>query len=54
MKILISTLGTGQYSESNYKFDEELITTSYFPFAVYQKYNPDSSFIMMTEKAREK
>lgn len=52
MKILISTLGTGQYSESNYKFDEELITTSYFPFAVYQKYNPDSSFIMMTEKAR--
>ena len=61
MKILISTLGLGQlnketnlysYSETNYKFVSGIITTPYFPFAVYQIYNPDSVYIPMTEKAK--
>lgn len=61
MRILISTLGKGQlnketnsysYAESNYKFNTEIISTPYFPFAVYQIHKPDSVFILMTEKAR--
>jgi hypothetical protein len=61
LRILISSIGLGQfdkesnsykYSESNYKFDDDIISTAYFPFAVFQKYKPDLVYLMMTEKAR--
>ncbi|GIV09208.1 MAG: hypothetical protein KatS3mg019_1299 [Fimbriimonadales bacterium] len=51
---LITTLGTGKYEPTPYRFDEnsEPVKTPFFPVAVVQWFHPEEVYALLTETAK--
>ncbi len=51
--IALSFLGVGNYEETEYKYQQQIIKTKYFPYAVSQFVKLDKLFVIMTKKAEK-
>ncbi|GIV62390.1 MAG: hypothetical protein KatS3mg044_1256 [Rhodothermaceae bacterium] len=52
--IVLSFLGTGNYQETTYVFEEKRCTTRFFSAAMADFFEPEPLYVVMTEEARDK